>query len=285
MPDSIDTLKDLIGEVVDLSQAAALLEWDQQTYMPSGGAEARSSQVATLRRLAHEKNTSPELADALEAARSAAADMDPDSDSARLVWRVGYDLEKQSRIPADFVAELARVTTLAQQAWMGAKQASDFAAFKPDLARVIELRREYAGFFEPYEHIYDPQLDDYERGMKSSQVAAVFSELRTSQTALVKAIAQQPIIDDSVMHRHFPVEGQRAFGEKVIRAFGYDFERGRQDEFEPSFHDLLRLGRRAHHHSLPGGFSAARPLRHPARSRAWHVRTGLSSQPGPHTAG
>jgi len=62
-------LKQRLQEVDDLRSAAALLNWDQSTYMPPGGAPARGRHMATLYRLAHERFTDPavgHLLDALE---------------------------------------------------------------------------------------------------------------------------------------------------------------------------------------------------------------------------
>ena len=50
-------LKILLTEVNDLESAGAVLLWDQETYMPTGGAPARGRQMATLARWAHEKFT------------------------------------------------------------------------------------------------------------------------------------------------------------------------------------------------------------------------------------
>src|SRR5690606_36815042 len=61
-------LRERLAEVFDLHRAAAVLEWDQETYMPPGGAEARARQVATLRRLAHERFTDDAVGAWLEAA-------------------------------------------------------------------------------------------------------------------------------------------------------------------------------------------------------------------------
>jgi carboxypeptidase Taq len=85
MAEHIDHLRGLLGVVSDIGYAAAVLGWDQQTYMPPGGAGARAMQLATLSRLAHEHFVSEELQDALEKAKGEVADLDPDSDDARLV--------------------------------------------------------------------------------------------------------------------------------------------------------------------------------------------------------
>ena len=37
MPDTLDRLKSILGEVSDLHRAGAVLDWDQETYMPPGG--------------------------------------------------------------------------------------------------------------------------------------------------------------------------------------------------------------------------------------------------------
>jgi carboxypeptidase Taq len=140
------------------------------------------------------------------------------------------DYDKQRKVPSEFVAEFSRITTMAHQSWDKARNASDFSIFKDDLDRIIELRREYANFFAPFDHIYDPLLDDFEPGMKTAEVKAVFDDLRPKQVALVQAIVDSPDqIDDAVLYQDFEEGKQWEFGEEVVKAFGYDFSRGRQD--------------------------------------------------------
>ena len=73
MNTKLDELKALLREVDDLGRAGAVLSWDQTTYMPPGGAEARGRQLSTLAKLAHEKFTSPEIGKLLDAARPESA--------------------------------------------------------------------------------------------------------------------------------------------------------------------------------------------------------------------
>ena len=60
MSEKFEKLRTLIGEVADLNAAQAVLGWDQQTYMPPGGAEGRGDQLATISSLSHAKFTSSE---------------------------------------------------------------------------------------------------------------------------------------------------------------------------------------------------------------------------------
>ena len=61
MEKKLEELKKHLREINDLEAVAALLSWDQMTYMPPGGATARAHQMATLGRLAHEKSTDPAI--------------------------------------------------------------------------------------------------------------------------------------------------------------------------------------------------------------------------------
>ena len=62
-------------QIRDLDSAKQLLEWDQETYMPAAGAEARARALATLAGIEHEKLTAPELAAVTEEV-AAGADAD-----------------------------------------------------------------------------------------------------------------------------------------------------------------------------------------------------------------
>ncbi len=82
MNEKIQQLRGLLQEISDLHYISALLGWDQQTYMPPGGAEARGNQLALIERLAHERGTSPELGKLLEELKPLAATLEPDLDEA-----------------------------------------------------------------------------------------------------------------------------------------------------------------------------------------------------------
>ena len=223
-------LASLVAESVDLRHAADMIEWDERVYMPGGGAPAHGEMSATLRRLAHEKFTAPETAEALAAAETAAAGLDQDDDAARTVAVTRRDFDKATRVPAGFVAEHARVVSAAQHAWGEARAASDFAAFRPHLERIIELKRQYVTFFPASEHPYDVLIDDYEPGMKTSEVKAVFDALRARQVNLVRRLADRPQVDDRFLRVPFDEQALIDFSVDVITAFGFDFSRGRQDK-------------------------------------------------------
>ena len=271
MESKVNELKSLLAEAHDLQNAAALLNWDQQTYMPPGGAEARSYQLATLESLAHRKFTAPEVGKLLEDLQPAAASMDPESNDACLIRVTARQYAKQTRVPSEMVAEFSRVAAMAQQAWQQARQENQFARFQPHLEKVVELRQQYANLFAPYDHIYDPLLDDFEPGLKTADVQTIFAELRPQQVALIQKIVERPAVDDSFVHLNYDTQKQWDFGVEVISRFGYDWDRGRQDKsahpFTQSFGiDDVRITTRVYPDYLKSG-----AVRHHARSRACFI--------------
>jgi carboxypeptidase Taq len=231
----LEELKVRLREVSDLSAAGSVLGWDQATYMPPGGAAARARQGATLSRLAHEKFTDPALGKLLDQLQPYAGSLPADSDDASLIRITRRDFEKAVKVPADFVAHWSAHSSSSYDAWTRARPGNDFATMRPLLERSLDFSRQYAGFFAPYAHIADPLIDGPDEGMTSATVLALFTDLRAGLVPIVRAIAEQPIADDSCLRGAFPEAAQMAFGTAVIERVGYDMARGRLDKTHHPF--------------------------------------------------
>jgi carboxypeptidase Taq len=242
MKEKLAAFKAEMGEIWDLNMAGALLGWDQQTYMPANGAEERSEQLATLSKIVHIKSTSDEVGKALDDLLVYAETLDPDSDDACLIRRSKIEFDKATRVSTQWVAEYARVTAMAQEKWVQAKTKADFSIFKPQLERIVELRREYAEFFKPYDHVYDPLLDDFEPGLKTADVKDIFNRLRPQQVDLIRAIASRPQVEDNFLSLSYADQKQWDFGVDVITRFGYDWKGGRQDRSPHPFTTSFGIG-------------------------------------------
>lgn len=229
MEEKLQELKARLLEVLDLQAAASLLNWDQTTYMPQGGAEARARQKAALVRLAHEKFTDPAIGNLLDSLHSWQERLPYDSDEASLIRVTRRDYEREIKLPTSFVAQMTDHLAKSYAVWTGARPKDDFAAVQPFLEKTLDLSREYSAFFPGYQHIADPLIDIGDHGMTVSLLRDLFARLRARLVPLVNAIAQQPLADDAPLHRTFPREGQEAFFQEVVKAFGYDSQRGRYD--------------------------------------------------------
>ncbi len=218
-------LRDRLGVIADLDQALALLGWDQHTYMPAGGVEARGRQSATLARLRHEHLVDDALDDLLVRLE----DTPTSGDDAALLRETRREVDRARRVPADLVTRLALQQARGQAVWAQARAANDFAAFAPDLRAMVALQRERAaalGDGEPYDVLHDL----YELGSTATRVSEVFAPLRVELKGLLDAVRGSSLAPDlAVLGRPVPEAAQEAFAVEVVRAFGFDFERGRLD--------------------------------------------------------
>ncbi len=243
MTTALDQLKARLSEINDLRRANAILGWDQQTYMPSGGNAARAEQSATLQKISHEMFTADETGRLIDAAAHEVEKVDPAADDARLISVVRRDYHKARRVPADLVAEIARATGQAVGVWTQARAQSVWAPFEPYLEKIVDLNRRLADALGYADRMYDALLDQYEPDMKTAQVQAVFDAIKPDVIELVKAIAAKAdAVSDEVLHREFDEQKQWDFGLEVIRRYGFDFERGRQDKSVHPFTTSFSIG-------------------------------------------
>jgi len=231
--DRLAELKRRLLEINDLHGAASVLSWDQATYMPKEGAAARGRQGATLRRLAHEKFVDPVIGRLVDALAAQADNLG--EDDACLVRVVQRDFVKSIKVPAAYVARANALGAASYDAWTRARPSNDFAAMVPFLERLLDISREYADFFAPYERIADPFIDDAEEGMTTASVAPLFTALRRELVPMVRAITEQAPADDRCLHQRFGEPAQLEFGLKVAQRMGYDLDRGRLDKTHHPF--------------------------------------------------
>lgn len=242
MNPQLTDLKHRLMQIYDLNGANALLNWDQTTYMPRGGAAARGRQTALLGRLAHEWFTDPAIGKLLETLRPYEESLPYDHDDASLIRVTRRDYERAVRIPPDFVAKLNTHLTETFELWLKARPSNDFSQVRAGLEKTVDLSREMANFFPGRAHLADALIEYADYGMTSASVRQLFAQLREQLVPLVKTITAQPPADDSCLLKFYPEDAQLAFGLDVIQQLGYDFERGRQDKTFHPFMTKFSLG-------------------------------------------
>jgi carboxypeptidase Taq len=247
-----------------LASCSSVLSWDEQTYMPPAGAEHRANQSSLIAGFVHERATSQRIGELLSELEAAGAAREVDGDVSPMAANVrearrSYD--RATKLPRRLVEELSRVTCLAQQAWVEARKQKSFPQFQPWLERVVTLKREEAQAVGYGNGVaYDALLDDYEPGMTTAEVQAVFAPLRDELVTLVAAIRdsrRQP--DTSILTRRYPKDAQREFGLAAARKIGFDLRAGRLDEAPHPFCSGFgpgdcRLTTRYDEHHFPGAF-------------------------------
>lgn len=223
----ISELLNYLQEIEDLKALGDLADWDQNTAMPNGAAAIRGKQMATLRGLLHERWTSPQLGNMLTALRGA-VQQNAFTDADRgLVRKALREYEQGTKLPRSLVEEMTRTGFDSFEAWRRARKQNDFATFAPWLKRTVSLQREVADLLGYTETRYDALLDNYEPGLTASKVDQLFAPVRDISKNMLRRIkASGNTIDDSCLQGDFSTEEQLALSERILRAMGYDFERG-----------------------------------------------------------
>jgi carboxypeptidase Taq len=302
-------------ELVRLSRDRSLivsclevLDWDQLTYMPRGGAAHRGSVLAHLTGLAHERATSPRIGELLACVEHSQLMDDTDDTVSVNVSRWRWQYDRYTRVPRRLAETLALETAVAQQHWAIARQNQDFRQFLPWLERIVHLKREEARCLCPSQDPYEALLADFEPGISTTQLQHFFAELGPRLSDLLSRIlGSSTHTSDSLLRRDYPIDRQRVFAEQVAAEIGFDFERGRLDatthpffsavgpddcritvrysgnDFSEAFfsmlhelgHGLYEQGLDPTHAGTPLGESASLAI-HESQSRLWENGVGRS---------
>lgn len=212
----------------NLDSAASLLSWDQQVHMPSAGAQERAEALATLARLQHERFTASDVGEMLEGL-AAEVDLDSSEDAPSLIREMKRQYERALRLPPEFVARFARAQSVANQAWLRAKEAADYSQFRGDLAHLVELVIEQSELLGYSNVRYDACIDLYEPDTTTDHLRRLFADLKAELVPLTQAIAERPTVDDSFLRQPYDGRTRRTFELELLAAIGYDIERGRLD--------------------------------------------------------
>jgi carboxypeptidase Taq len=224
-------LRALHREAATIGSVASLLGWDQETYMPAGGAAFRAEQQGLMASLTHEKRTSKKIGELLAACEAdAALKADPRAAANLREMRRDYDLA--TKLPGSLVAEIATTTSLAQEAWKDARHENNFAKFAPWLDKVLGLMRTKAQCYgvPAGGELYDALLDEYEPGMTAREIASIFTPLQGRLSGLVAELvgaSKRP--KDVLAGIDVPEARQHAFGQTVLKQIGFDLATGRLD--------------------------------------------------------
>jgi carboxypeptidase Taq len=245
---AFEELRHRLGEIHDLSRAASLLAWDERTMMPAAGASARAETLATLARVRHDMFCADEIGRLVEEVRSGPeGNAEPgESIAGDLARVVSRDWEKARLVSSDLRAELARASSIAENAWVEAKHRSDFSLLLPHLERNVELTRRYADCYDGFpgfSHPYDALLDEYEPEMTTEQMQAVLVGLREGLVPLVReATANGGDAAGDPFRGEFPAQAQRELVAELIAELPFPEGSWRLDPTEHPFATSIGRG-------------------------------------------
>lgn len=221
--------RERIVELEALHGATAVLNWDQQTHMPPGGAGHRGEQLAALSAVFHERMTAPALGDLLDRLLDS-----PDPTRSAAARRVKRRFDRATKVPVDLVKATSKARTEGFGAWMKAREAEDFQPFQAPLEALVGLARETADAIGGATHPYDVLLEEYDPGSTVAELDPMFRRLEAELVPFVRAAGERPGPGD-LSGLHVPAAALREINTRVIGALGFRSEDGRLDESQHPF--------------------------------------------------
>jgi carboxypeptidase Taq len=291
-------------KLADLRASLALMQWDQETYLPQKGTGFRAQQIATLAEMAHELATSKNLGSLLESLHMA----EGLSDSERINITLNReDFAKQKKYPAAFVRRMSETVSKSFNAWSQAKKESRFTIFENELAELVALKKEETEILGCSKHPYDALMDEFEKGCTVKLMDSLFGNMLPKLRTILEKIQQKNQPEDAFLFKFFDNKRQWDLGLDVIAELGFDFGAGRQDlsshPFSTSFnkydvrittridehdfssmlfscihetgHALYEQGLPESEYGLPSGEYASLGI-HESQSRLWENHVGRS---------
>ncbi|MEM2917499.1 MAG: carboxypeptidase M32 [Candidatus Bathyarchaeia archaeon] len=208
--------------------AASLLEWDQETKMPPKGAEGRAEIFAAVKTEGFKIFTSEEVGKILKELMKEKEKLDVNKQA--LVQRINEVYHRTKAIPTDLFKTFNETKSKAYHIWVEAKNKSDFKIFTPSLEKILEIRRRFAELYGYEKNPYDGLLPDYEPGLTAEDLRTIVKDLRRELVPFVQTLldkADKP--NEKILEGNFPENLQHEFSLEVLKALGYDFDRGRLD--------------------------------------------------------
>jgi carboxypeptidase Taq len=224
--------KTALQKIADVKYASAVLQWDQETYLPKNGNDARGRQIATLNELAHKQFTDVEFGNLLNQLSIQENLTDKEKRNVQLSLE---DLDKSKKLPSSFVRQTSEAVNKSFHAWIQARKENNFTFFEKPLQQIIDLKKQEADLLGYEQHPYNALMNDYDKGLTTTIVDKLFADLRPQLSNLLVKIAAQPQVDSSMLHQHFDKDAQWNVGIEILKRMHFDFDAGRQDISEHPF--------------------------------------------------
>ena len=200
--------------------ASSSLYLDGTTVAPKDTAEGRGVALGVLAGEEHKLFSAPETGELLDFLWGRQEELD--QLHRRQVEELRRSYAQLTRIPAEEYMEYAMLTNEAGDVWRRAKEASDFALFRPVLEKLVAFNIKFAGYYDSAKAPYDALLNEYERGVDMAYLDGFFATLRARIVPLLRAVMEKEPPEDGFLRRHCPVEAQRRFSDYLMEVLGLD---------------------------------------------------------------
>ncbi len=238
-----DKLMAKTKDIIILESIESIIHWDMETKMPPKGINLRSQQLAMLSQIEHRMSTNPEIETLLSKIEKHADYGALNELQKRNIYLIRKQYDEQTKLPEELVVETARQQAITVDVWKKAKAAKNFSMFKPELEKLLELRKKAAKILMEVKTTrtpYDALIDIFEPKMTAETIAKIFRGLKEGLVAIMKkCLNASKQSDTSFLEHKIPLDVQRKISNELAKFIEYDVEStkagGRIDETEHPF--------------------------------------------------
>ena len=227
-----ENLKTRFEKIININNAAAILDKEAQVSMPKNSGGDRLRQMMALAEVAHDLIAAPDVEQWLDEAEKNTASLSPE-DKRNLTLMRRYWVHNAS-LPNELATEVSRLGNEGQRLHTDLRKTGDWSKVKDwyghafDIMRTIgQIKKDKLGLSSVYEAL----LDTFSPGLSDATVTRELGVLEKALPALIReatqrqAAAQAPL----PLKGPFPAAQQEELCRRLTAALGFDFSKGRMD--------------------------------------------------------
>ena len=196
------------------THAMSLLYFDSVTVAPADTADGRDDTYSVLSEAAYKLMSCKRTENALRVAKENLSRLT--FVQQRQVESLTRDREEISKIPMAEYVEYQLLINRAENIWIKAKKANDYAMFAPYLQQIFGTTIRFAGYTDPGKDPYDVMLNRYERGLNCETADRFFAKLRSDIVPLIRKVSASRQPDISFIRGNFPIDRQRELTDYIM---------------------------------------------------------------------
>lgn len=217
----------VVNRLRDLDNVIGILDWDEETNLPSASHAARGSQLATIEGIRHQLLIDDALGDLIEIVTEQSG---TDAVARAEVERLRRMRRIAVALPQELVGAWAEARSRCLAAWESAREENRYEVFLRPFEALLALARERAAVLQRGPDLYDGLLDEFEPDLTRANLDPLLRTLGQRLRELVPVLAERTAAHAVRSTAGiFPEDLQNRFCRELLTDMGFDFSRGRVD--------------------------------------------------------
>ncbi len=221
-------LSEHFRRIGQLREVGAIVEWDRAVNMPDAAAPARAAALSGLDVTIHQMVSEPRVGEWLAGANTET--LEPWQRRNLTLMRRQH--VRATAVPSELVSEATEASLNCEQGWRRYRQENDFAGFLPSFERVVKARQAVGAALGEALDVtpYAALMGSFEAGLSTDMIDSAFAQLKAFLPDFTERVIERQRSAGVIEPQGpFDVSAQKALGQRLMVAMGFDDSRGRLD--------------------------------------------------------